>query len=227
MRFVLKADAGAVKIKIAYPNAGSYAVLANDVEIPYTAWDSAIGRPAQLTKLVGCGENRFVGVENFLEFYITTDCEIKIVPRDSISVAVRLDWTLDEFYADDGITTFVDRMAAALGVPASQIKVVAVYQGSVIVEYFVVTDPEDEAPQDTLDAVQAAFIDAIVNDTLDLGAPVLEATVVTVDEDGEECETADSVCGLKTECDNDECAVTCGNDDCYRKCNNKCDKGDK
>lgn len=221
MRFVLKADAGAVKIKISYPNAGSYAVLANDVEIPYTAWDSAIGRPAQLTKLVGCGENRFVGVENFLEFYITTDCEIKIVPRDSISVAVRLDWTLAEFYADDGVDTFVDRMAAVLGVPASQIKVVAVYEGSVVIEYFVVTDPEDETPQETLDAVEAAFVEAIENDTLDLGAPVLEATVITIDENGEECETADSVCGLKTECDNDECDVDCSDDECKVKCDKK------
>ena len=117
------------------------------MEVPYTPWDNALGRPAQLTKLAGCGENRFVGVENFLEFYITTDCEIKIVPRDSISVAVRLDWTLAEFYADDGIDTFVDRMAAALGVAASQIKVVAVYRGSVIVEYFIETDPADEEPE--------------------------------------------------------------------------------
>lgn len=191
------------------------------MEIPYTAWDSAIGRPAQLTKLVGCGENRFVGVENFLEFYITTDCEIKIVPRDSISVAVRLDWTLAEFYADDGVDTFVDRMAAVLGVPASQIKVVAVYEGSVVIEYFVVTDPEDETPQETLDAVEAAFVEAIENDTLDLGAPVLEATVITIDENGEECETADSVCGLKTECDNDECDVDCSDDECKVKCDKK------
>lgn len=137
MRFKLEADVGGVKIKIPYPNAQSYAVLLNGVEIPYTPWDRELGSHGELTKTKGCGENRYVGVQNFLEFYLTAQCELTIMPRDSIMVSVRLDWTLDEFYASDGITTFADRMAAVLGVHASQIKVVAVYKGSVIVEMFV------------------------------------------------------------------------------------------
>jgi len=68
-------------------------------------------------------------------------------------VSVRLDWTLEEFYAADGVDNFVDRMAAVLGVHGSQIKVVAVYQGSVIVEYFVETLPDDEEPEKTLNEV--------------------------------------------------------------------------
>ena len=119
MRFVLKADVGGIKIKIPYPNAGSYTVFANDVEKPYTPWDKQAGRNAELTKREGCGENRYVGVENFLEFYITPDCTIKVVPRDSIMVSVRLDWTLEEFYASNGVDNFTDRMAAVLGVHAS------------------------------------------------------------------------------------------------------------
>lgn len=55
---------------------------------------------------------------------------IEIKPQDAIFVNVRLQWTLDEFYSNDGLTTFQDRMAAVLGVPASQIKVVSVYTGS-------------------------------------------------------------------------------------------------
>lgn len=31
-----------------------------------------------------CGENRYLGVENILEFYISGGCEIEIVPRDAI-----------------------------------------------------------------------------------------------------------------------------------------------
>lgn len=119
MRFVLRADIGAIKIKIPYPNAGSYTVFADGIEKPYTPWDKDLGRHAELTKNKGCGENRYVGVENFLEFYLTTQCEIDVVPRDSIMVSVRLDWTLEEFYADGGVMTFTDRMAAVLGVHAS------------------------------------------------------------------------------------------------------------
>lgn len=175
MRFVLKADVGGILIKIPYPNAGSYTVFANGNEKPYTPWDKTAGRHGALTKRAGCGENRYVGVENFLEFYLTPNCEIKVVPRDSIMVSVRLDWTLEEFYAANGVDNFTDRMAAVLGVHASQIKVVAVYQGSVIVEYFVETLPEDEEPEKTLNEIQLNFYDAVVSGNLDLGAPIIDA----------------------------------------------------
>jgi len=103
------------------------------------------------------------------------DCEVKIVPKDSIMVSVRLDWTLEEFYAANGVDNFTDRMAAVLGVHASQIKVVAVYQGSVIVEYLVEVPPEDEEPDKTLKEIQLNFYDAVVSGNLDLGAPIIDA----------------------------------------------------
>jgi hypothetical protein len=46
-----------------------------------------------------------------------------------------MEWTLDAFFADGGTTTFADRLAASLGIHASSIKVVSVYEGSVIVDY--------------------------------------------------------------------------------------------
>lgn len=46
-----------------------------------------------------------------------------------------MNWTLSAFYADGGTTKFVDRMCAALGIPASNMKVVSVYTGSVIVDF--------------------------------------------------------------------------------------------
>lgn len=175
MRFTLRAEMGAVKIKIPYPNAGAYTVYANGVEKEYTPWDKDLGRHGELLKNKGCGENRFVGVENFLEFYLTTNCEIKVVPKDSIMISVRLDWTLDEFYADGGVTTFTDRISAVLGVHSSQIKTVAVYQGSVIIQYFVEAAPEDENPARSLKLAQLNFMDAVMGGTLSLGAPVIDA----------------------------------------------------
>jgi len=47
---------------------------------------------------------------------------------------LRLEWTLGEFYSSGGTTKFVDRLAASLGIPAYSIKIVSVYQGSVILE---------------------------------------------------------------------------------------------
>jgi len=53
---------------------------------------------------------------------------------------VRMEWTMAEFWDAGGVTSFVDRVAASLGIHASQFKVVAVYTGSVVVEYQIMTD---------------------------------------------------------------------------------------
>jgi len=53
---------------------------------------------------------------------------------------------MDEFYGAGGVTSFVDRVSAALGIHASQFKVVAVYTGSVVVDY------EIEAAEDSSDS---------------------------------------------------------------------------
>jgi hypothetical protein len=42
---------------------------------------------------------------------------------------------MDEFYASGGPNSFIDRVSSALGIHASQVKVVATYTGSVIVDY--------------------------------------------------------------------------------------------
>jgi len=48
---------------------------------------------------------------------------------------VRMEWTLQEFYAKGGTSTFVDRLSASLGIHVSDIKVVGVYEGSLVVDY--------------------------------------------------------------------------------------------
>ena len=85
---------------------------------------------------------------------MTAGCTIKIAPVDSIQTKVRLEWTLNEFFADGGTTKFVDRLAASLGIHASTIKVVAVYQGSVVVE-FQITDSSTTGTSINLSSVQA------------------------------------------------------------------------
>lgn len=91
-----------------------------------------------------CGENRFVGVVNILQFFLPFDCQVTIEPRDAIMTNIRLEWTLEEFYADGGTTRFADRLAASLGIHPSTIKVVAVYQGSVIVNFLIYEENDDE-----------------------------------------------------------------------------------
>ena len=176
MRYTLRADGGGwLTLRLYYPNAGAYQVYANGKLQDETAWDTSIGGPGALTKRKGCGEWRFIGIQNFLEFYLTAGCEIRVEPLDQIRTTVRLNWSLDEFYADGGTTTFTDRVAASLGIPAWRIKTVAVYEGSVIVDFFLLPDSSFENPLEELKNLGEKLIDKLVNVKENwLGAPILD-----------------------------------------------------
>lgn len=51
---------------------------------------------------------------------------------------------MDEFFSGGGTTTFVDRITASLGIHASEVKIVSVYEGSLVVNYEV-SVPDDDA----------------------------------------------------------------------------------
>jgi len=52
-------------------------------------------------------------------------------------LGIRMEFTMEEFFANGGIVSFTDRMAATLGIHKADIKVVRVYEGSTIVDFFV------------------------------------------------------------------------------------------
>jgi len=54
---------------------------------------------------------------------------------------VRMEWTMNKFYSNGGTTKFSDRLCAALGIHASQMKVVSIYEGSLVVNYNIIDDP--------------------------------------------------------------------------------------
>lgn len=87
---------------------------------------------------------------------------------------------MEEFYDSGGVTSFVDRVSAALGIHASQMKVVAVYTGSVVVDYTIEPDQADDSgsdPEAQLRAIQKN-LNVIVEsgDSEVFGAPVLSAS---------------------------------------------------
>lgn len=63
---------------------------------------------------------------------------------------VRMQWTMDSFFSDGGTTAFVDRLCGVLGIHASTMKVVTVYEGSVVVDYEI-EDEEEEIAEDATD----------------------------------------------------------------------------
>mmetsp|Transcript_20889 Transcript_20889/g.32287 ORF Transcript_20889/g.32287 Transcript_20889/m.32287 type:complete len:160 (-) Transcript_20889:807-1286(-) len=119
-----------------------------------------------------CGENRYIGVKNILEFYLNYGCEVKIKPRNAIQTMVRMEWTMEEFFADGGTTKFIDRLAGSLGIHASTIKVVSVYQGSLVLNYEIEAESAD-----ALEKIEETQTERFASGELDLGAPILDTVV--------------------------------------------------
>ena len=89
-------------------------------------------------------------------------------------LAIRLEWTVKEFFQEDGIGKFTDRMAAVLGIHKADLKVVQVYEGSVIVEFEVYSEEGDENPEKTLKDIEKKFEEAAPTLGDSLGAPVMQ-----------------------------------------------------
>lgn len=86
---------------------------------------------------------------------------------------VRMEWTMDEFFDNGGTTAFIDRLCGSLGIHASTVKVVGVNAGSVVVNYEI-TPAEDEPL--SIEQIKEKQTAQIATGTLDLGAPILEAS---------------------------------------------------
>lgn len=90
-----------------------------------------------------------------------------------------MEWTFDEFFAKGGTTAFVDRVAGSLGIHASTIKVVSVYQGSLVVNYDITVDSDDDSGT-ALAAIKAKQTQQFATGTMDLGAPILDVATTSV-----------------------------------------------
>jgi hypothetical protein len=135
-------ETAGVILRINYPDAGKRSIKKDGTIVEPNDWDEVNSVQGAVQGRF-CGENRYIGVVNILEFYITPGCVLRILPRDSIQCNVRLEWTFAEFFADGGTTRFVDRLAASLGIHFGDIKVVSVYEGSLVVDYEILSQADD------------------------------------------------------------------------------------
>lgn len=95
-------------------------------------------------------------------------------------LGIRLEFTVDEFFASGGIVSFTDRMAGVLGVHRADLKVVAVYEGSTIIEFQVVQlDAEKVEPEELLDLakVERKFRNLIDTEEKFMGSNILDAKI--------------------------------------------------
>lgn len=172
-----------ILVRIAYPDSRSYTIkqetFANGVWSETSIFENDIEQTTNEPAVVSqtkCGEYRYLAVRNILEFYLTPGCRLKLLPKDAIKVKVRMEWSLTEFFSNGGTTAFADRIAGSLGIHASEIKVVSVYEGSLVVDYNIYpseTASEEEAATQ-LAAVEAKQTQLLSTGSMDLGAPVLD-----------------------------------------------------
>lgn len=77
-------------VYLKYPSALSRSVTIDGTEVPYNDWTRATPENGMSADGYGpieqkeCGENRYVAVDNYLEFYIDPSCQLGIQPRDAI-----------------------------------------------------------------------------------------------------------------------------------------------
>lgn len=169
-------------VRIAYPGAESRQILKGGKRVDMNQWDEKIKMYGEIQRRF-CGENRYIGVKNILEFYLTEGCTLQIAPRDAIQTMVRMEWTMDEFFNNGGTTKFIDRVAGSLGIHASTIKVVSVYEGSVVLNYDITVDDADSgnaaAAQKTLAKIKQKQTEQFATGQMDLGAPILDVQAST------------------------------------------------
>lgn len=82
---------------------------------------------------------------------------------------VRMEWTFNEFFSNGGTTTFMDRVAGSLGIHASTIKIVSVYEGSLVVNYAIENDDASQLKQ-----IEKTQTQQFATGAMNLGAPILD-----------------------------------------------------
>ena len=81
-----------------------------------------------------CGSNKFFYKNYTIHFVVTGDpnCKVRVTLTNSIQLTARFAMNIDDFFRDDGVTRFINRMCALLSInDTSRVKVVGVYAGSV------------------------------------------------------------------------------------------------
>ena len=86
---------------------------------------------------------------------------------------VRMEFTLESFFSSGGTTLLIDRLSSSLGIHASDVKIVSVYEGSLVVNYELTTSDDDP---EALEALRNSQDTLLTSSDVNLGAPILNYT---------------------------------------------------
>lgn len=118
------ADWAILKVKYTKPNS-----------IRITLQNGTIIRPFALSEKKdlndytwSCGANIYDDTDNSITFVVTRsdECFVTASVLNAVKVAMRLETTVEDFYKNDMASTFIDNMAAFLGISMDRIRIVNV-----------------------------------------------------------------------------------------------------
>jgi len=95
-----------------------------------------------------------------------------------------MEWTLEEFFSAGGTTSFVDRITASLGIHASEVKIVSVYEGSTVVNYEIVNDDAE---------VLTTMLKKKEDEPIDYGTTSTEESTLSIVSEKEVTETSSKI----------------------------------
>ena len=141
------------------------------------------------THKTNCGAHIYFPSNSTIIWVVpTNNCEVKIKKLKTINIAMRLDVDVADFYNDIGTSSFIDKIAALLGIHTSQLKIVGIRKGSTIIDFVIKTLEDSDGGQSgssvgdnqELNRIREDLIMKVQNGELDVGAPLLnlEAHVV-------------------------------------------------
>jgi len=85
---------------------------------------------------------------------------------------------MNQFFADGGTSKFVDRLAASLGIKVANVKIVTVFEGSVVVDFQVIEDNQKTlSSKGGIDKVKNVLTTKLTQKAMNLGAPILNVQV--------------------------------------------------
>mmetsp|Transcript_8382 Transcript_8382/g.16636 ORF Transcript_8382/g.16636 Transcript_8382/m.16636 type:complete len:1637 (+) Transcript_8382:5150-10060(+) len=125
------------------------------------------------------GSHKWFPESRLLQFNARAGDIYELRTVQSIQLTVRMDMTPAQFFADDGVTNFIDRLAAALGIPVYRIRVAQVKEGSTIVYAEILTNDEKTESEQKVEAqsIKSTIETKAQDGTLSLNAPILSLSV--------------------------------------------------
>ena len=106
-----------------------------------------------------CGANIYDPDTSNITFVINNrpNCILKVRTIDAIRITMHLDTTVADFYANNGVATFLDKISAFLGLDMSRIRIASIKTGSVYVGFAIVANQALSDSTSALDTVNSTY----------------------------------------------------------------------